>query len=94
MRGFIEDTHPGITFGHMINPAYASLYYGYQWTLVYACDLFTEFEKHGIMNKEVGKRYRDIILAPGPMKSANEKLKEFLGREPTEDAYFRMHEFN
>lgn len=56
-------------FGHTINPGYASIYFSYQYSLAYAQDLFTEFEKHGIMNKEVGKRYRKFILEPSGLNT-------------------------
>ena len=81
------------TFAHSIKNSYASRYYCYQWALVYSSDLFTEFEKHGIMSKEVGKRYRKYILEPSGLNSGNQKLKDFLGREPNEDAYMRMKGF-
>jgi Zn-dependent oligopeptidase len=53
--------------------------------------LFTEFEKHGIMNKEVGRRYRKEILEPSGLNSGFDKLKNFLGREPNEEAYLRFN---
>ena len=34
------NTNPGVKFGHMIG-GYASAYYGYLWSQVYAQDLFT-----------------------------------------------------
>jgi thimet oligopeptidase len=82
------------SFTHTINAGYASKYFSYQWALVYAQDLFTEFEKHGIMNKEVGARYRKYILEPSGMNSGFQKLKDFLGREPSEDAYLNLNGFS
>lgn len=41
------------------------------------------------MNKEFGRKYRQEILAPSGTRSSMEGLKALLGREPTEDAYFK-----
>ena len=39
----IKEINFALTFGHSINPAYASIYFVYQYSLVYSCDLFSEF---------------------------------------------------
>merc|ERR1719223_996269 len=86
------NSNPALTeFGHTTNPGYASIYFSYQYSLAYAQDLFTEFEKHGIMNKEVGRKYRKYILEPSGLNSGFDKLKNFLGREPNEDAYLKLN---
>lgn len=40
-------------------------YYGYLWSKVFSSDMFELFEKKGIMSAEIGKHYRDKVLAPG-----------------------------
>ena len=45
------------------------------------------------MSKEVGKRYRKYILEPGGLNSGFDKLKNFLGREPSDEAYLAMNGF-
>ncbi len=59
------------------------------WSKVYAQDMFSIFEENGILNKETGKRYRDIILANGSTRDELELVKEFLGREPKNDAFLK-----
>jgi Zn-dependent oligopeptidase len=88
----MKDTNPAASFGHIMG-GYESRYYGYQWALVYSSDLFTEFQKHGLLNKEVGMKYRKKILAPGGTKPAMELMKDFLGREPNDEAYLKMKGF-
>ncbi len=79
------------TFGHMMG-GYDSGYYGYLWSKVYAEDMFTKFEGENILNPQVGKRYRKWILEKGNMIEAVDLLKKFLGREPSDKAFFdKLH---
>ena len=59
-----KETNFAGQFGHIYS-GYESQYYGYLWSLVYSSDLFQQFEEHGLMNKELGAKYRKLILAPG-----------------------------
>ena len=47
----------------------------------------TRFRKEGLLNLSVGMDYRKKILERGGSKDAMELLVDFLGREPTEDAF-------
>ncbi len=84
---FVEGTHFHTAFGHLTG--YASSYYGYLWSKVYAQDMFSVFDEKGILDTETGKRYRDIILASGSSKDELELVKEFLGREPNNEAFLK-----
>lgn len=75
------------SFGHLVG--YDGAYYGYLWSLVYAQDLFTLFERDGILNAEAGMRYRKKILARGGSMDETEMLRDYLGREPQTDAFYR-----
>lgn len=90
LTGFapLEGTHFPATFGHMMH-GYAAGYYGYLWSKVYAEDMFSEFEKKGILNASLGKKYRKEILEPGNMKDPMVLIKNFLGREPNNKAFFK-----
>ena len=46
------------------------------------------------MNKEVGRKYRKYILEPSGLNSGFDKLKNFLGRDPNEDAYLKLNGFD
>ena len=87
-----EGANPAGGFGHILG-GYESQYYGYLWSEVFSCDLFDQFEKQGVMNQELGKKYRDIILAPGGSKDSDESLRLFLGRDPTDEAFLRLNGF-
>jgi thimet oligopeptidase len=80
-------THFPANFGHLMD--YAAAYYGYLWSLVYAQDIFSRFEKEGIDNPAVGMSYRKEILETGSSRDEAESLKAFLGREPNEEAFLR-----
>ena len=72
---------------------YDAGYYGYIYSECYAADLFSKFEDLTNDDKEVidvqlEKRYRDSILASGATKGGNAMLINFLGREPSKEAFF------
>jgi Zn-dependent oligopeptidase len=66
---------------------YDAGYYGYLWSKVYGDDMFSVFATEGILSPEVGRRYRDEVLARGYSRDAIEHLRAFLGREPSPDAF-------
>jgi thimet oligopeptidase len=75
------------SFGHL--NGYHAGYYGYLWSLVYAQDMFSRFEKAGIMNAAVAREYRERVLAKGGTADALDLVVSFLGREPNADAFLR-----
>lgn len=82
----LEGTFPQSSFGHLMG-GYDAGYYGYLWAEVFAQDLFTRFEKEGLLNPQTGKSYREWILEPGGEKPPLELMKGFLGREPNAEAF-------
>ena len=49
-----DGVNPGADFGHLFG-GYESSYYGYLWSEVYSADLFSQFKKAGLLNKDMGK---------------------------------------
>jgi thimet oligopeptidase len=84
---YVEGTHFPAAFNHLYG--YGASYYGYLWSRVYAEDMFSIFEQNGILNPETGLRYRNIILARGGSDEPINLVKEFLGREPNNEAFMR-----
>jgi len=82
---YVEGTHFQASFGHLIG--YDAGYYGYQWALSIAQDLFTRFKKEGLMNPKTAADYRAAILAPGGSDEASNLVARFLGRPPSDAAY-------
>lgn len=81
-------TLPEASFGHVMG-GYDAGYYGYLWSKVYAQDMFTRFEREGLLNPSTGAAYRHNILEPGGTQEPLELITAFLGREPNSEAFLR-----
>jgi thimet oligopeptidase len=84
---WVEGTHFAGGFGHL--NGYGSKYYGYLWSLVYSCDMYSEFEKKGALSPEMGARYRTEVLSRGGSNDALKLVANFLGREPNNKAFLK-----
>ncbi len=84
---YLDGTHMQAAFGHLMG--YAAGYYGYLWSKVYAQDMYSVFEKNGVMDKKTGRRYRDIILARGGDEDELSLVEQFLQREPNQEAFLK-----
>ena len=84
---FPEGTHMIAAFNHL--SGYGANYYGYLWSRVFAQDIFSVFEKNGVMDPATGERYRKEILEVAGSQQEMDLLRHFLGREPNSDAFMR-----
>jgi Zn-dependent oligopeptidase len=71
-------THVWASFGHL--GGYSSAYYTYLWDKVIAEDFFLQFDHHNLLAGGAPMKYRRIVLEPGGSMSANDLVKNFLGR--------------
>ncbi|ENW93158.1 M3 family metallopeptidase [Acinetobacter dispersus] len=83
--GYVPNTEFPGQFGHLMG--YQAGYYGYMWSEVLALDMLSAFGNN-LNNPEVGQRYRQAILSQGSQKDAAQLVKDFLGREPDNKAFF------
>ena len=82
------------SFSHIFSGGYSAGYYSYKWAEVLSADAYAAFEEAatpetGVLNAEVGRRYRQAILEAGGSRSAMDNFKAFRGREPSIDALLR-----
>lgn len=82
-----KDGHFQSGFGHLFG--YDAAYYGYLWSKVYGDDMWSEFEKAGVVSREVGMRYREEIYEKGGTIDGDELLRNFLGREPSNASFLK-----
>lgn len=68
---------------------YDAGYYGYLSSQVYSADMFYSVFAKDPMNPKEGRRYRHTVLKKGGRQDEMETLKEFLGREPSTEAFYR-----
>jgi thimet oligopeptidase len=71
-------THIFASFGHL--GGYSSAYYTYLWDKVIAEDFFQQFDRSNLLAGPAPMRYRRAVLEPGGSVSANDLVKNFLGR--------------
>lgn len=75
------------TVGHFLG-GYDAGYYGYLYSEVFSLDMFHSFFKKNPMDGKEGRRYRHTVLERGGSIEEMEFLKEFLGREPSTEAFY------
>jgi thimet oligopeptidase len=73
------------TFTHLMG--YSSNYYTYSLSKVIALDFFNQFDKANLLDGPAAMRYRKTVLEPGGSVSANELVKNFLGRPQSYAAF-------
>jgi len=76
-------------FSHIFAGGYAAGYYSYKWAEVLSSDAYGAFEEAGVLNPEVGARFRREVLACGGSRPALESFVAFRGRKPQIEALLR-----
>jgi oligopeptidase A len=76
-------------FSHIFAGGYAAGYYSYKWAEVLSSDAYGAFEEGGVLNPEIGERFRREVLAAGGSRPALESFVAFRGRKPQIDALLR-----
>ena len=85
--GHVDGTSFPSAFSALAYEGLAAGYYGYMWSLVIALDLLTPFKKN-MLDPNVGMRFRNAILAQGGQVEEMQQVRNFLGRDPSSEAFF------
>lgn len=56
---------------------------------VFSLDMFHSFFKKDPMDGKEGRRYRELVLGRGGSQEELQTLKDFLGREPSTEAFYK-----
>jgi thimet oligopeptidase len=80
-----SDAHMYASFTHLAG--YSSAYYTYMWDKVISEDFYGQFDKQNLLAGEAPMRYRRVVLEPGGSMSANDLVKNFLGRPQNMTAF-------
>jgi Zn-dependent oligopeptidase len=86
---FIEGTNFPNAFGHIFAGGYAAGYYSYKWAEVLEADCFDKLKQAGVLNTDVGLKYKHAILEKGDSKAPMELFIDFMGRKPDENALLK-----
>jgi thimet oligopeptidase len=81
------DAYMYAAFTHL--SGYSSAYYTYMWDKVIAEDFFQQFDQKNLLAGDAPMRYRRTVLEPGGSMSANDLVKNFLGRPQNTAAFER-----
>jgi Zn-dependent oligopeptidase len=76
-------------FGHLLG-GYDAGYYGYLWAEVIGDDMFGRFVREGVVSPVVGAAYRREVLEPNGARDAEELVRAFLGRDPSNEDFLRL----
>ncbi|XP_047318955.1 probable thimet oligopeptidase [Impatiens glandulifera] len=100
MVGLFKHLHPQIMLGLPMlegtNPAscfprtalgYEAACYSRIWSEVLAADIFSSRFHHNLLDEHVGMQFRSKVLAQGGSKDPHKILSDFLGREPSIQAF-------
>jgi thimet oligopeptidase len=81
----LPNTHMYASFGYLAG--YSSAYYTYLWDKVIAQDFFGQFDQANPLMGAAPMKYRHTVLEPGGSVSANDLVKNFLGRPQNTKAF-------
>lgn len=82
---WVDGNYGFATFTHLMG--YSSNYYTYSLSKVIALDFFNQFDKKNLLDGPTAMRYRKTVLEPGGSMSANDLVKNFLGRPQSYEAF-------
>ena len=76
-------------FNHIFSSGYSAGYYGYLWAEVFDKDAFSEFEKNGVWDIELAKKFKETFLEKGGSEEPMTLFRSFVGRDYSSEPFLR-----
>lgn len=76
------------SFSHIFNGWYSAWYYSYLWAEIIEADVYAQFAKNWLFDKETAQRFYDTILSQWSKKPAIELFKDFMWRDISLDWFY------
>jgi len=93
VRPILDEDKFLCSFSHIFAGGYSAGYYSYKWAEIMSADVFSAFEEIDLNDPsqvaEMGRKFRDTVLAKGGGEHPAEVFREFRGRDPIPDALLR-----
>lgn len=77
-------------FNHIFAGGYAAGYFSYKWAEVLSADAYLLFQEHGVVNSELGRKYRETVLSKGGSKDMSVLYRDFAGRDPKVESLLKL----
>ncbi len=77
------------SFTHIFDWAYAAGYYSYMRADIIVDEIWQQFKKNGVYDKEIAKKFEQKILGAWCVKDASEMFEDFMWREVKIDAFLK-----
>ena len=94
----IEEDKFLCSFSHIFAGGYSAGYYSYKWAEIMSADAFSAFEDIDLNDPqqvaEIGRKFRDTVLAKGGGEHPADVFKQFRGRGPSAEALLRHDGLN
>ncbi|MFD0634458.1 M3 family metallopeptidase [Catenulispora yoronensis] len=84
---YVEGTHLQSGITHLFG--YDAAYYSYLWSKVLGDDMYTRFQQAGPLDPATGAHYRRTVLERGGSVGGVTMVRDFLGRDPSNEAFLR-----
>jgi len=77
-------------FSHIFGGGYSAGYYSYKWAEVLSADAFYVFKENGLFNKNIGDKFKNLVLGKGGSIDMNQLFFLFADKKPDVDSLLKI----